>query len=70
MSGEKRDFDKEAAAWDKHPARGQLAGDVVAVISRQVSLAICDCSAGSAACSDASCSDLGHEQWLPEIEGT
>jgi len=38
MSDEKRDFDKEAAAWDEHPARVQLAGDVTAAISRQVVL--------------------------------
>lgn len=38
MSMERRDFDKEAAAWDEHPARVQLASDVAAAISRQVTL--------------------------------
>ena len=38
MSTEKRGFDKEAAAWDEHPARAQLASDVAAAISRQVTL--------------------------------
>jgi 2-polyprenyl-3-methyl-5-hydroxy-6-metoxy-1,4-benzoquinol methylase len=38
MSSEKRDFDKEAAAWDEHPARMQLASDVAAAITRQVIL--------------------------------
>ena len=38
MSTEKRNFDKEAAAWDEHPARVQLASDVAAAISRQVTL--------------------------------
>jgi 2-polyprenyl-3-methyl-5-hydroxy-6-metoxy-1,4-benzoquinol methylase len=38
MSTEKRDFDKEADAWDEHPARVQLANDVAGVISRQVVL--------------------------------
>jgi precorrin-6B methylase 2 len=38
MSSEKRDFDKEAAAWDEQPARVQLAGDVAAAIVRQVTL--------------------------------
>lgn len=38
MSNEKRDFDKEAAAWDEHPARVQLANDVARAITRQVTL--------------------------------
>ena len=38
MSTEKRDFDREAAAWDEHPARVQLANDVAAAIMRQVTL--------------------------------
>jgi 2-polyprenyl-3-methyl-5-hydroxy-6-metoxy-1,4-benzoquinol methylase len=38
MSDEKRDFDNEAAAWDEHPARVQLANDVAAAMSRQVTL--------------------------------
>jgi 2-polyprenyl-3-methyl-5-hydroxy-6-metoxy-1,4-benzoquinol methylase len=38
MTTEKRDFDKEAAAWDEHPARVQLASDVAAAIVRQVTL--------------------------------
>lgn len=38
MGSEKRDFDKEAAAWDEHPARVQLAGDVAGAILRQVTL--------------------------------
>lgn len=38
MSTEKRDFEKEAVAWDEHPAKGQLAGDIVAAISQQVVL--------------------------------
>lgn len=37
MSNEKRDFDKEAAAWDENPARVKLADDVFAAIVRQVS---------------------------------
>lgn len=38
MGTEKRDFDKEAAAWDENPARVKLADDVAAAISRQVPL--------------------------------
>jgi 2-polyprenyl-3-methyl-5-hydroxy-6-metoxy-1,4-benzoquinol methylase len=38
MSTERRDFDKEAAAWDEHPVRVQLANDVALAISRQVTL--------------------------------
>jgi 2-polyprenyl-3-methyl-5-hydroxy-6-metoxy-1,4-benzoquinol methylase len=38
MSREKRDFDKEAAAWDENPARVKLADDVAAAITRQVLL--------------------------------
>jgi len=34
MSNEKRDFDKEAAAWDENPARVKLADDVAEAISR------------------------------------
>jgi 2-polyprenyl-3-methyl-5-hydroxy-6-metoxy-1,4-benzoquinol methylase len=34
----KRDFDKEAAAWDENPARVKLADDVTAAITRQVPL--------------------------------
>jgi 2-polyprenyl-3-methyl-5-hydroxy-6-metoxy-1,4-benzoquinol methylase len=34
--GKKRDFDKEAAAWDENPARVKLAADVAAAILRQV----------------------------------
>lgn len=37
MSNEKRDFDKEAAAWDENPARVKLADDVFAAIVRQAS---------------------------------
>lgn len=37
MSREKRDFDKEAAAWDENPARVKLADDVLAAMVRQVS---------------------------------
>jgi cyclopropane fatty-acyl-phospholipid synthase-like methyltransferase len=38
MSTEKRDFDKEAAAWDENPARVQMARDVAQAIARQVRL--------------------------------
>lgn len=38
MNTEKRDFDKEAASWDEHPARIKLAKDVAAAISKQISL--------------------------------
>jgi 2-polyprenyl-3-methyl-5-hydroxy-6-metoxy-1,4-benzoquinol methylase len=37
-SNEKRDFDKEAAAWDENPARVKLADDVAAAMTRQVPL--------------------------------
>jgi len=38
MNTEKRDFDKEAAAWDEKPARVRLATDIAAAITRQVPL--------------------------------
>jgi len=38
MSTEKRNFDKEAAAWDENPARVRLADDVAAALTRQVPL--------------------------------
>jgi ubiquinone/menaquinone biosynthesis C-methylase UbiE len=38
MSTEKRDFDKEAAAWDENPARVQMARDVAQAVARQVRL--------------------------------
>lgn len=38
MSTEKRDFDKEAAAWDENPARVKLADDVAAAVIRSVPL--------------------------------
>ncbi|MCX5805778.1 MAG: class I SAM-dependent methyltransferase [Proteobacteria bacterium] len=38
MNTEKRDFDKEAASWDEHPARVKLAKDIANVISRQIIL--------------------------------
>jgi ubiquinone/menaquinone biosynthesis C-methylase UbiE len=38
MSTEKRDFDKEAAAWDENPARAQMARDVAQAVTRQVRL--------------------------------
>ncbi len=38
MNTEKRDFDKEAASWDDHPARVKLAKDVAATISKQIIL--------------------------------
>ena len=39
MSTETRDFDKEAAGWDEHPTRVQLAQDVASAIARAVPLA-------------------------------
>jgi 2-polyprenyl-3-methyl-5-hydroxy-6-metoxy-1,4-benzoquinol methylase len=38
MDTEKRDFDKEAAAWDENPARVKLAADVAAAVARQTPL--------------------------------
>ncbi|MGE5293476.1 MAG: class I SAM-dependent DNA methyltransferase [Solirubrobacterales bacterium] len=38
MNAEKRNFDKEAAAWDENPALVKLADDVAAAIVRQVPL--------------------------------
>jgi|PlaIllAssembly_1097288.scaffolds.fasta_scaffold121931_2 ubiquinone/menaquinone biosynthesis C-methylase UbiE len=38
MSTEARDFDKEAAGWDEHPTRVQLAQDVASAIARAVPL--------------------------------
>lgn len=38
MRSEKRDFDKEAASWDEHPARIKLANDVAHAISEQIVL--------------------------------
>ncbi len=38
MSTEKRDFDKEAAAWDENPARVRLADDVADAIAREVAI--------------------------------
>jgi len=38
LSTERRDFDKEAAAWDENPARVRLAKDVADAISRHVTL--------------------------------
>lgn len=38
MSIEKRDFDKEAAAYDEKPARVTLAKDIAAAISKQIEL--------------------------------
>jgi ubiquinone/menaquinone biosynthesis C-methylase UbiE len=38
MSTIKRDFDKEAASWDEHPARIKLAKDVANAISKQIIL--------------------------------
>jgi len=35
-AGEKRDFDKEAAAWDENPGRVKLANDVADAIIREV----------------------------------
>lgn len=36
MATEKRNFDKEAAAWDENPARVRLAGDIAEAIARRV----------------------------------
>lgn len=38
MNTEKRDFDKEAAAWDEVPARVKLADDIAAAISDEIVL--------------------------------
>jgi ubiquinone/menaquinone biosynthesis C-methylase UbiE len=38
MSGEKRDFDKDAASWDQEQMRIKLANDVAKVISDEISL--------------------------------
>lgn len=38
MNQQRRDFDEEAASWDKHPARVQLAEDVANAIAQQVTL--------------------------------
>jgi len=38
MKKQERDFDKEAATWDDHPARVKLAEDVAGAITRQVAL--------------------------------
>ena len=38
MNAEKRDFDKEAASWDEHPARVKLARDIAHAISKQIAL--------------------------------
>ena len=38
MSTETRDFDHEAAGWDEHPTRVQLAQDVASAIARAVPL--------------------------------
>jgi ubiquinone/menaquinone biosynthesis C-methylase UbiE len=38
MSGEKRDFDKEAATWDQEQGRVKLANDVAEAISDEISL--------------------------------
>ncbi len=38
MNAEKRDFDKEAASWDEHPARIKLANDITHAISEQIVL--------------------------------
>ncbi|HSW01373.1 MAG TPA: class I SAM-dependent methyltransferase [Sedimentisphaerales bacterium] len=38
MSNERRDFDKEAAAWDENPVRVKLADDVAAAVARHVPL--------------------------------
>jgi 2-polyprenyl-3-methyl-5-hydroxy-6-metoxy-1,4-benzoquinol methylase len=39
MSGEKRDFDKDAASWDQEQGRVRLANDVAEAISDEISLA-------------------------------
>jgi predicted TPR repeat methyltransferase len=36
MNVEKRDFDKEAASWDEHPARVRLAKDIADAILRRI----------------------------------
>lgn len=38
MSGEKRDFDKEAGGWDQKPGRVKLAHDVADAVIREVKL--------------------------------
>ncbi|MCX5852232.1 MAG: class I SAM-dependent methyltransferase [Deltaproteobacteria bacterium] len=38
MKIKKRDFDKEAASWDEHPARVKLAKDIADAISKQIVL--------------------------------
>jgi len=38
MNVEKRDFDKEAARWDEHPARVKLAADIASAILKQIML--------------------------------
>ena len=38
MTTEARDFDKDAARWDEHPTRVQLAQDVASAIARAVPL--------------------------------
>ncbi|MDZ7616843.1 MAG: class I SAM-dependent methyltransferase [Patescibacteria group bacterium] len=38
MATDKRDFDREAASWDEHPARIKLAKDVARAISEHVPL--------------------------------
>ncbi|MEN6426162.1 MAG: class I SAM-dependent methyltransferase [Phycisphaerales bacterium] len=38
MGTEKRNFDKEAAAWDENPTRVRLANDVADAVSRHVAL--------------------------------
>ncbi|HQI27507.1 MAG TPA: class I SAM-dependent methyltransferase [Sedimentisphaerales bacterium] len=38
MSNERRDFDREAAAWDENPARVKLAEDVAGAILRQAAV--------------------------------
>jgi 2-polyprenyl-3-methyl-5-hydroxy-6-metoxy-1,4-benzoquinol methylase len=38
MNTKKRDFDKEAATWDEHPARVRLTKDIAHAISKQIVL--------------------------------
>ncbi|MBP9012619.1 MAG: class I SAM-dependent methyltransferase [Smithella sp.] len=38
MKDQKRNFDKEAATWDEHPARVKLAEDVARAMTQQVTL--------------------------------
>ena len=38
MNTEKRDFDKEAASWDEHPARVKLAKNIAHALSKQTVL--------------------------------